>query len=110
MNITKRDYTCLKCNGEIKEMHGLFCPEQKRALMPRPRIDWHIGNLEGLKREFEKKGMPDVAINIDHIQTLLETYRKKALKKSAKPATKTLNGFTMYWSDALDDYVSIPEE
>jgi hypothetical protein len=81
-----------------------------KPTMAQPRIDWHIQNLEGVKDEFYRTGLPDIGDAMNNIQTLLETHRKKAPKTSSNPKTKSINGRKLYWSDTLASYVTIPEE
>ena len=81
-----------------------------KPTMAQPRIDWHIKNLEGVKDEFYRAGLPDVGDAMNSIQTLLEIHRKKAPETSGKPKTKSMNGRMLYWSDILASYVTIPEE
>ena len=78
--------------------------------MAQPRIDWHLEYLEGVKDEFSRAGLADAADAVNNLQSLLETHRKKAPKTSGNPKRKSINGRTLYWSDRLASYVTVPDE
>lgn len=101
-------YTCLKCLGENKEEHGLYCPKAKEAKISRERIGTFIGQLQGIKDDLYKASLSDAGDTLNNAQTLLEAHYKKAPKAEAKPPI-VKDGVTFYWCPQFEAYVTIPE-
>ena len=102
-------YTCLKCIGEDKQEHGLYCPKAKEAKVSQERISHFLGQLQGIKDDLYKAGLHDAGDRVNDTQTLLEAHYKKAPKAEDKPPI-VRDGITFYWCPQFETYVTIPKD